>query len=330
MRVPLVLAGLGAVALGLVLLRYQGTSRLTSPALPRGAGQVSPTPGVLDEVPLSLPGVLSVSQQRSAARAAVVINATTGAVLSEQEAFTPHPIASLAKLMSAMVALDRQPDLGALAAIMPAEYTIRGGNLRLLPGEQVTVQDLLFASITGSANNAAFALPRVLGMTDEEFLEEMSRKAVALGLETLRFVDTAGLSPQNVGSAYDVARMAAHAFTHYPLIAQAASTREYRIMARGSGPRTSAGGSLRGGREHVLRNSNPLLHELEAGAESKTGYLNESLFCLVLTRRSGPDRLVGVLLGHPAEYGVIQEARALLQAAAGSSGISPRAGARVP
>jgi D-alanyl-D-alanine endopeptidase (penicillin-binding protein 7) len=232
-------------------------------------------------------------------------------VLAEEHAFTPFPIASLTKIMSAMVALDQHPDLAQGVGILPAEYSIRGGNLRLDNGERVTVRDLLFASLTGSANNAAFALPRALGMSDEAFLEEMRRKAVALGLESFRFVDAAGLSPENVGSAYDMARLAAHALAHYPLIAEAMAAPEYRVVVQGSG------------REHIIRNSNPLLGELGPRAESKTGYLNEALHCLVLTRAHGTGRLVAVLLGHPDEYGVIREADALLNTANNAGPGSP-------
>lgn len=256
------------------------------------------------DVPLSVPGLLAEKQGRTAARADVVIDTETRTVLFEERAFRTYPIASLAKLMSAVVVLDRKPNLDARATISPAEYTIRGGNLRLDPGETVTLRDLLVASIAASANNAAFALPRAVGLTDEEFVGDMNRKAIVLGLESLRFVDAAGFSPENVGSAYDVARLAAHALTQYPLIAEAARTREYRTTVHGSG------------RAYVLRNSNPLLSELDPATESKTGYLNEALYCLVLTRPRGEGRLVAVLLGHPTEVGAVREAVALLDAAA--------------
>lgn len=254
-------------------------------------------------VPLSLPGGLKQQGRTVSARAAVVIDGASGNVLFEQAAFEPQPIASLAKLMSAMVVLDRNPDLDALVTVLPTEYTLRGGNLRLTYGESVTLRDLLFASITGSANNAALALPRVVGLSEEEFVREMNRKAVALGLDSLRFADPAGFSPDNVGTAYDVARMAAAAFARYPLIAAAASVPEYRIVAR-----TSALSS----RDHVIRNSNQLFGELPEGTASKTGYLDEALFCLTLARQQGGKHLVAVLLGHPSEFDVVREAAALL------------------
>lgn len=274
------------------------------PALERAYGRfLSPQAGTAakpQEVPLSLPGVLGLANTQGESQAAVVLDAGSGRVLAEAHAFTPLPIASLTKIMSAMVALDQHPDLRQIASILPTEYSVRGGNLRLANNERVTVRDLLFASLTGSANNAAFALPRVLGIPDDHFLREMHRKAVSLGLESFHFVDVAGLSPRNIGNAYDVARLAAHALTYYPLIAEALAAPEYRLVALGTG------------REHNIRHSNPLLRELGPRTESKTGYLHEALYCIVLTKIRGAGRLVAVLLGHPNEYGVVREADALL------------------
>lgn len=263
-------------------------------------------PAIPADIPVSHPSVLGASPAAplTAAHAAVVIDAETGNILVEQHAFEPRPLASLTKIASAMIALDHAPDLTRQVTVLPDEYTLRGGNLRLQAGETVSFKDVLFAGIVGSANNAAYALPRLLGVSDNEYAREMNRKAVALGLETVRFTDAAGFQPENVGSAYDMARLAAEAFAHYPLIAEAAATREYVIIAEGSG------------REHVIRNTNRQLSELDPRVESKTGYLDEALFCLVLTKHVDGKRLVAVVLGHPSEAGVVRDARALLDIAA--------------
>lgn len=292
LRYALLVVGLFAV-----LFVVRSSSNRLRPDLERALdGRTLP-----GDVPLSLPGALTTARESSgAARASVVLNAESGSVLFAHNAFTPLPIASLTKIMSAIVVLDTASSLDRDATILPAEYSVRGGNLRLASDERVTVRDLLFASLTGSANNAAFALPRALGMSDEAFLQEMNRKAITFGLESVRFVDAAGLSPENIGSAYDVARLAAHALAQYPLIAEAMAAPTYRVVAQGSG------------REHIIRNSNPLLSELAYRAESKTGYLDEALHCLVLTKVQETGRIIAVLLGHPDEFGVTREADALL------------------
>lgn len=293
--------------------------------------------GTWPAVPLSIPGLLEQTEagaERLGARAGIVLHvpsdrrlatrlssskseagsghAEAGDILAEHGSFVPLPIASLTKLMSAMVALDHHGDLDQEQSILLEEFTI-GGNLHIVPGvEIVTVRDLLYASITGSANNAALALARSTGLSREEFVREMNRKAVALGLEHLSFADPTGLSPQNVGTAYEVARLAAVAFTDYPLIRDAASRGEYTIVTRNTK------------REHVLKNPNLLLRRspgLLAG--SKTGYLDEALYCLVLAQRTPGGLLIAVTLGHPSERGIERDTLAFLEKAAGRvAGIS--------
>lgn len=286
----LILGGLAVLA-GSRAGRWPGGSKATS--LPPG----TPPPAI----PLSLPGVIK-GATAGTARAAVVIDAATGELLYEHNAFAPYPIASLTKLAAAMVVLDRQPPLDHAVTVLPTEYTFRGGNLRLAPGETVTLADLLRAGVAGSANNAAFALPRSVGLSDEEFSRAMGRKAISLGLESLRFADAAGFGPANVGSAYDVARMSAEALRRYPLIAEAARAREIPLAIHGS---------VLGAREHVIRHSNKFLSEFGPGAASKTGYLDEALFCLMVARTLGDREVVGVILGHPSEIGVVQDMHAL-------------------
>lgn len=297
-------------------------------------------------VPLSIPGLLErkgLETEQRRERAAIILQvpsgrrsadprsaegsgearagsgrAEAGAILAEHGSFVQLPIASLTKLMSTMVALDHGVDLDEEISILPEEFTV-GGNLRIAPAhETVTLRELLYASITGSANNAALALARSTGLSREEFVREMNRKAIALGLEHLRFVDPSGLSSKNVGTAYEVARMAAIAFTEYPLIRDAASRGEYPIVTRNTK------------RKHVVKNPNLLLRrspELFAG--SKTGYLDEALYCLVLARETPGGLLIAVTLGHPSERGIEADTLAFLDEAAGRvAGVTNESGIR--
>jgi D-alanyl-D-alanine endopeptidase (penicillin-binding protein 7) len=234
----------------------------------------------------------------------MILSAPSGRILSEQNGFTQMPIASLTKLMSAMIVLDHGVDLGKELTIAPGEFTI-GGNLRIVPGsETVTVRDLLYASITGSANNAALALARSTGLSRQDFLREMNRKAVALGLEQTSFADPTGLSPANVGSAYDVAQLAAVAFRDYPLIRDAASRGEHTVVTRNTQ------------RVHVLKNPNGLFRRSPGRfIASKTGYLDEALYCLVLARETPHGTIIAVTLGHPSEEGSEEETLNLLDEA---------------
>jgi len=255
------------------------------------------------DVPLSLPGLIKNSNIPIGSRSGVVIEADTGKVILEQNAFATFPLASLTKLMSAMVALDHRVNLEESVSISAEDYKI-GGNLRIVPNsETVKVRDLLYASITGSANNAAIALAKKTGLSDKDFVEEMNRKAIELKLDSLHFADTSGLSPENTGSAYDISRLAGYVFTKYPIIFDAASKSTYKIVTQNTH------------REHIIKNPNTLFESCpEEFVVSKTGYLDEALYNLVLGRKSKKDNklIIGVTLGHPSKGGGERETLSLL------------------
>lgn len=266
----------------------------------------SPRPAVSgaekrSEILLSVPGVLEPAQKTLQAKAGIVIHVPSGKVLAEQDGFAAYPIASLTKLMGAMVALDAGVSMEREISMTPEEYTV-GGNLRIVPNEEtVRVRDLLYASITGSANNAALALARSVGMSREEFVREMNRQAVVMGFEQFSFEDPSGLSPKNTGSAYEVARLAGIALTEYPLIRDAASRESYTVV------------TVNTSREHVIKNPNTLFQRFrERFSFSKTGYLDEALYCLILARETPRGLLVAVTLGHPSKQGGEDETLALL------------------
>lgn len=235
------------------------------------------------------------------AKAGVVIMADTGKIIFAENAFDIFPMASLTKIMSAMVALDQKINLNRVVSISPNDYTI-GGNLRIAPGmEKVSVKDLFYASITGSANNAALAIAQNTNLNTEQFTEQMNRKAVELDLESLHYEEASGLSIKNVGSAYDVARVAGYAFKNYPLILDAASQAEYSIITRNTQ------------REHTIKNPDDLFKTApDAFLASKTGYLDEALYCLVLAKKTPKGMIIAVTLGNPSKQDSENETLRLL------------------
>jgi D-alanyl-D-alanine endopeptidase (penicillin-binding protein 7) len=199
------------------------------------------------------------------------------------------PIASLTKLMAAMVALDHGIPWNNSSTISPDDDVV-GGNLTLFRGETVTMRDLFNASLLGSANNATLAYVRSLGMTDEEFVEAMNRKAVVIGLEQTQFVGITGLDKNNVSTAYEVAKMAHYAFTNYPEIAKATSQKEYTFIIQGSN------------REHTIHNTNKLISEHDKQfTGSKTGFLYEAGYCLVVEEAGAKKNIMAVVLNSPSE-----------------------------
>ncbi len=250
---------------------------------------------------LGLPGIKPSDAARVfTAESAILYDLTSGKILFEQNAFERRPIASLTKLMTAMVALDYGIPWEQPADIQSEEY-VQGGRLLLHPGEQVTMRDLFNASLLGSANNATLAYVRQLNIPKEEFVRAMNRKAIELGLEQTQFKDITGLNPDNLSTAYEVAVLAKTAFTQYPAIATATSQQEYKFVVGGSG------------REHIIRNSNKVVSEWgEQVSGSKTGYLYESKYCLVVQGAGEQADRIAVVLGSPSEVEHFADIKKLL------------------
>jgi len=243
----------------------------------------------LSAVAFGLPGGGGTQRSLVEAESAIVWDTTAQRILLEQKAFDRHPIASLTKVMTAMVALDAGVDMDQRANINMNEYG-PGGNLVLAAGEEVTMKDLLAASLLGSANNATKAYVRQMGISDEEFTLRMNRKAVELGLEQTSFTDITGLDSGNISNAYEVARMMETAFKQYPQIAELTSRQEYSFSI------------LNSNREHSIRNTNKLVAEQGVHVTgSKTGYLDEARYCLAVQGAEAAQNRVVVVLGSPSQ-----------------------------
>ncbi len=251
---------------------------------------------------IGLPDINPDSDNRVIEADSVLVWDTEAQVIQfEENGFERHSIASITKLMTAMVALDYEVDWEKETTIQPDEHTV-GGQLVLHPGESVTMKQLFYASLMGSANNATLAYVRTLDIPKDDFLLSMNRKAIELGLEQTEFVDVTGLSPKNVSTAYEVARLAEAVWRDYPIIAKITSEKEFTFVYGGSG------------REHTIKNTNKLIsaEDMVLGG-SKTGYLYEAGYCLVV---QGADKLANrivVVLGSPSEWGNMQDTKNLLR-----------------
>lgn len=238
--------------------------------------------------------------QTIASPSALLWDAEAHVIRFEKGGFERRPIASLTKLMMAMVAFDLGIPWDKEVEILPQENVV-GGRLMVFAGERVTMRDLWHASLLGSANNATLALVRNLAASEREFVQAMNRKAIELGLEQTEFVDVTGLDPDNVSTAYEVVRMAEAAWRDYPDIARTTAVPEYRF-------------TVSNGREHTIKNTNKLITERGmALTGSKTGYLYEANFCLVAQGAGMQSGLVASVLGSPSEWDSMQDVQTLLQ-----------------
>jgi D-alanyl-D-alanine endopeptidase (penicillin-binding protein 7) len=213
----------------------------------------------------------------------LVQDAETGEVVFHKNSEAVVPIASITKLMTAMVTLDRQVDMEQRVVLSREDVDLRKGTKsRLRPGTVLTRNELLMLALMASENRAAAALGRTYPEGMDAFVAAMNAKAAELGMTDSRFVDPTGLSSSNVSSARDLAKLvrAAHG---YELI------REYSTRDRAT---VSAFG-----KPVNFRNTNGLVRNShwEIGL-SKTGYISEAGRCLVMRVRLASKDLIVVLL----------------------------------
>ncbi|MBI5794066.1 D-alanyl-D-alanine carboxypeptidase [Candidatus Uhrbacteria bacterium] len=137
----------------------------------------------------------------------VVLDRSTGKILTVKNENRVWPIASLTKLVTADVVLDSGVSMGAFADIEAID-DVGGAKLWVNDGDQFSVQDLFYAALVGSANNAANALSRATDLSKEDFVSEMNARADALNLTQTTFVDPTGIELGNVSTAREMARLA--------------------------------------------------------------------------------------------------------------------------
>jgi len=231
---------------------------------------------------------------------ALVEDQRTGELLVQKHVEEVLPIASITKLMTAMVVLDAQMNLNESLTIESEDVdTLRHSRSRLRVGTCLTRRDALLLALMASENRAAHALGRTYPGGIGAFVSAMNAKAQALGLKETRFDDPSGLSSGNVSSARDLARMVDTAY-HYRLIREFSTCEETMIN---SGRRT-----LR------FCNSNRLVRNSrwQIGL-SKTGYIDESGPCLVMQARIAYRPLLIVLLDSPGKLTRFADANRIKQ-----------------
>ncbi len=203
--------------------------------------------------------------------AVLVQDQSSGEVLFEKNSDAVLPIASITKLMTAMVVLDAQLPLSETLTIGHEDLdTLKGTHSRLKVGTQLSREDMLLLALMSSENRAASALSRHYPGGERAFIQAMNYKAAAIGLKDTRFSDPTGLTAANVSSARDLTKMVAAA-AHYPLIRELTTTGERTMVVEG--------------RAITFRNTNMLVRSQTSGWEiavSKTGYIREAGKCLVM------------------------------------------------
>jgi D-alanyl-D-alanine carboxypeptidase len=318
-RFPLVLALLALVAGGLyafVLRDEPGSPPATAKAPPNplqrsataplAGGGTAPSPLA---VRLDLPGDNVSIKFKHPPRSALLFDIDTGRVLYRDDPTRVLPIASLTKMMTALVVVERVPP-GAKVRITNEALHYQGSGVGLLPrGKWIGINTMLHGLLLPSGNDAAIALAqRAAGGNVGRFVRYMNEKAAELGLVCTHFTTPSGFEDQgNHSCAGDLAAIA-RAILREPRLARIVRRREAVL------PFPTKGGRL------WLYNNNPLLRQGYAGTTGvKTGYTDAAGRCLVATARRGPIKL-GVVLLHSPDPG--KQAMQLLDRGFRASGAS--------
>ena len=273
--VPCLLAGLAAAA--------AGTAPPPTPVPPHGS--LSPFPSALHTPAdaTARPGV-------SAASVALA-DLDTGQILFAKGSADPRAIASLTKIMTAVVVLARtQPDDMVTVmsdAVFGSDDYGASSTLKLHAGERISVRDLVYGMLLGSANDAAIALADHVAGSVDAFVRLMNRRAAALGLRKSHFDSANGLDDRGRSTASDLIRLTRAAYRS-PVFAHVVATREHDV-------RSTA---------HVVRhiqNRNALLWLYPETIGAKTGTTAAAGECLDAVAERNGTRLVAVVLGAPEE-----------------------------
>lgn len=233
-------------------------------------------------------------------KSVLVIDETTGKVLHERNADALLSIASITKLMTAIVVLDAKLPLDERVTIVNADVQASRKTRSLLDvGLAFTREDLIDFALIASDNRAAAALARAYPGGADAFINAMNQKAKVLGLKHTAFVDSSGLAVSNVSTARELATLvrAAH---QYPLIRQFSSARAHDFVFIKGLPATT------------YDNSNALTREAGWNISlSKTGYIRDAGWCLVMMTRIDDKPVLIVQMGAPQSHHRLDDARAL-------------------
>jgi D-alanyl-D-alanine endopeptidase (penicillin-binding protein 7) len=226
---------------------------------------------------------------------ALVVDQDTRQVLFSKNPEAVLPIASITKLMTALVVTEAELPLGEVLTITQDDVdTEKGSRSRLTVGTQLTRGEMLNLALMSSENRAAHALGRSYPGGLEAFVAAMNAKAQQLGMGGTRYVEPTGLSSKNQSSATDLARLVDAAYGH-SIIRELSTMPEAQLEV--------------GRRSMQFRNTNGLVHnpEWEIGLQ-KTGYISEAGRCVVMQAQLAGRKLIMVLLDSAGRYSRIGDA----------------------
>lgn len=237
------------------------------------------------------------------ATSSAAIDCKSGKTLYNKEMNQKWPLASITKLMTALVFVGHNPGWDSMVEIKKEDRR-EGGRIYLFTGEKMKIMDLFYFTLVGSDNTAAAALARSTGLSEEEFVAEMNKKAEILKLKNTHFEDMTGLSSNNVSTAWEIAELAKEAFANEE-ISRATLTPHYEFTTEG-------------GRKKSIDSTDFLLDIFPQNGikimGGKTGFIDASGYCFVgkFTNHAG-DEIISVVLGTDSKNARFQQTKKLVE-----------------
>ncbi|PIR03636.1 MAG: hypothetical protein COV59_05615 [Candidatus Magasanikbacteria bacterium CG11_big_fil_rev_8_21_14_0_20_39_34] len=232
------------------------------------------------------------------AKSIFVRDIRSGSVLFQKNPFEQRPMASITKLMSSLVILERNPDWTATTTVVSDALI----DNHMYAGDTYTEEELWYASLVGSSNKAIFSLAEAVGISRESFADRMNQKAMELGMSHTSFVEPTGLDEGNISTAADIEKLLSAALDKKE-IQDAVLTQEFTLY------------SNEREKTHHMWNTDWLLlgwipHHFAHFLGGKTGYIDASLYNF--TMRAGDENenyIDVVVLGADTHEGRFTEAR---------------------
>ncbi len=232
------------------------------------------------------------------ARAAVVIEGTSGNILYAKNPNVKLFPASTTKLVTAMVVLDRM-DPESVVTISEEAARTPSVSPHLRTGEKLKIKDLLNIALIRSVNSAAVALAESVSGSEEAFAKLMNEKALSIGAENTRYVNASGLPGDGQYiTAYDLSLIMKESL-RYPMIREIINTRAQQVYTEG-------------GRKISVKNTNHLLWSDEDVVGGKTGYTRAAKHCFVCAGQKGDKVLIAAVLGESVRSELWHDASTLL------------------
>ena len=254
------------------------------------------------------------------ARGAILMEATTGTVLFEQnadEAFSPASVTKIMTLLLVMEALDAgRFTLADRVPVSEHAASMGGSQVFLSPGETLSVEDMIKCTVISSANDAAVALAEFVSGSEDAFVSEMNRRAGELGMQNAHFENVTGLDDTTTDhrcSARDIALMSRALISHKDILKYSSTWMD----------------SIRDG-GFTLSNTNRLIRFYPGATGLKTGSTAKAKFCLSATAERNGMTLIAVVMGSPSRDIRNEETKRMLDYGFANYGLFTRSKTELP